>query len=113
MEHVLHLQPAFYAYILHGTKRIELRLYDEKRQQIQLGDTIKFCCEPDLTQSLRVRVVGILRYPDFATLLQDFDCAVLADRAYSKERLLATLQTFYPLVKQQQYGVVGLRIEPL
>lgn len=111
MEHTLKLQPEFYDYILHGTKRIENRLYDEKRQQIHLGDTIKFLREPELTQSFTARVVGILRYPDFATMFQDFDIAVLADKNYTKARLLATLQEFYPLAEQQQYGVVGLRIE--
>ncbi len=113
MEHTLKLQPEFYDYILHGTKRIENRLYDEKRQQIHLGDTIKFLREPELTQAFTARVVGILRYADFATMFQDFDIAVLADQSYTKDRLLATLQSFYPLAEQRQYGVVGLRIEPL
>lgn len=31
MEHVLKLQPKYFDYINNGTKRIELRLYDEKR----------------------------------------------------------------------------------
>ncbi len=113
MEHVLKLQPEFYDYILHGTKRIENRLYDEKRQQIRLGDTIKFLREPELTQTFTAKVVGILRYTDFATLFQDFDIAVLADRSYTKARLLDTMQKFYPSQQQQQYGVVGLRIEPI
>lgn len=113
MEHTLKLQPEFYDYILHGTKRIETRLYDEKRQQIRLGDTIKFLREPELTPAFTARVVGILRYADFASLFADFDIAVLADKTYTKERLLATMQQFYPLTKQQQYGVVGFRIEPI
>lgn len=32
MEHEMKLQDKYYNYILNGTKRIELRLYDEKRQ---------------------------------------------------------------------------------
>ena len=32
MEHELKLQPNFFNYVKYGTKRIELRLYDEKRQ---------------------------------------------------------------------------------
>lgn len=33
MEHILKLQPKYFDYINTGTKRIELRLYNEKRQK--------------------------------------------------------------------------------
>ena len=42
MEHEMKLQPEYYNFILNGTKRIELRLLDEKRSKIKIGDTIKF-----------------------------------------------------------------------
>ena len=48
MVHVMKLQPEYFNYILNGTKRIEIRLYDEKRQNIKLGDKIKFLKEPNL-----------------------------------------------------------------
>ena len=42
MIHRLGIQPKYFDYIKNGTKRIELRLYDEKRQKIAIGDTIEF-----------------------------------------------------------------------
>lgn len=48
MEHILKLKPKYFNYIKNGTKRIELRLYDEKRQTINIGDTIIFQREPEL-----------------------------------------------------------------
>ena len=36
MTHILKLQPKFFDFIKDGTKRIELRLFDEKRQQLIL-----------------------------------------------------------------------------
>ena len=62
MEHELKLQPRYYEYILGGTKDIEIRLYDEKRQKINIGDTIIFKKEPELNESFKVKVVGLLRY---------------------------------------------------
>ena len=41
MEQEMKLQPEYYNFILNGTKRIEIRLFDEKRQQIKIGDIIK------------------------------------------------------------------------
>lgn len=39
--HEMNLQPKYFDFIKDGTKRIELRLYDEKRQLIRLGDIIE------------------------------------------------------------------------
>ena len=41
------LQPNYYNYMLHGTKRIEIRVYDEKRKNLNLGETITFLKEPE------------------------------------------------------------------
>lgn len=113
MEHILKLQPKYFNYIQNGTKRIELRLYDEKRQKIQIGDSIIFKKEPDLDVSMKVKVVGLIRYDTFDKLIQDFDIKLLADSSMSKEELLNALQEFYTQDMQKQYGVIGIRIEML
>ena len=41
MKHEMGLQPKYFGYIKNGTKRIGLRLFDEKRQKVRLGDTIE------------------------------------------------------------------------
>ena len=83
----MNLQPTYFDYIKTGTKRIELRLYDEKRQQIALGDTIEFAkSEQDKFQA---KVIGLLRYASFADLFQDFDISILADASMTKPELLA------------------------
>ena len=88
MIHEMKLQPKYYNYILNGTKRIELRLFDEKRQKIKIGDTIKFLKEPDLKESFFVKVVGLLQYNSFEELFNDFDITILADKEMTKEELL-------------------------
>lgn len=111
MIHELKLQPEYYEFILNGTKRIEIRLFDEKRQKIKIGDTIKFLKEPELKESFKVKVVGLLRYKTFEDLFKDFDISVLADKSMTKEELIKVLETFYTKEKQKEYGVVGIRIE--
>lgn len=113
MEHILKLQPKFFNYIKNGTKRIELRLYDEKRQKINLGDIIIFKKEPDLEETLSVRVTGLLRYKSFEELFNDFPIDLMADKSMTKDELLNTLEEFYTPEKQKQYGVVGIRIEKI
>lgn len=60
MEHILKLKPKYFNYINNGTKRIELRLYDEKRQTINIDDTIIFQKEPELEVTIKVKVIVLL-----------------------------------------------------
>lgn len=105
------LQSKYYNYIKSGTKRIELRLYDEKRKNINIGDIITFYKEPELVESFDSKVIGLLRYNSFSDLFKDFDIELLADKSMSKEELLNTLERFYTVDMQKKYGILGIRIE--
>lgn len=106
--HEMNLQQRYFDYIKNGTKRIELRLYDEKRQKIQIGDSIEFT-SPD-GEKLKAEVVGLLRYKTFADLFEDFDISILADASMTKDELLSVLGEFYTPEMQEKYGVVGIRL---
>ena len=105
------LQPKFFDFIKYGTKRIELRLYDEKRRNIELGDKIVFRKEPELKEVVEATVVGLLRYKSFKELFEDFDMSLLADRSMTKGELLEVLEEFYTVEKQEEFGVLGIKVE--
>lgn len=109
--HEMNLQPKYFDYIKSGTKRIELRLFDEKRQQIQLGDIIEFAKSED--EKFKAEVIGLLRYGSFDDLFEDFDISILADRSMTKQELLDVLSEFYTPEKQAKYGVIGIRLKLL
>ena len=109
--HEMNLQPKYFDFIKDGTKRIELRLFDEKRQQIQLGDTIEFAKSED--EKFQAQVIGLLRYNSFQDLFEDFDISILADASMTKQELLDVLSEFYTPEKQAQYGVIGIRLKLL
>ena len=111
MNHELKLQPEYYNFIKEGTKRIEIRLYDEKRQTIKIGDTITFLKEPEYNESFSVKVTGLLRYNTFDDLFKDFSIDMLADKSMTKDELKDVLEVFYTKEKQEQYGVLGIRLE--
>ena len=111
MEHEMKLQPEYYNFILNGTKRIEIRLYDEKRQQIKIGDVIKFLKEPELNDSFNAKVICLLRYNSFEEMFNDFDISILSDESMTKDELISVLEQFYTKEKQEKYGVLGIRIE--
>ena len=106
MAHEMKLQSTYYDFIKYGTKRIELRLFDEKRSLLKISDKIKF-----LKEIFEAKVIGLLRYDSFSNLFKDFDISILADKSMTKDELLDVLQEFYTEEKQKEYGVLGIRIE--
>lgn len=95
--------------IVDGTKTIESRLFDEKRQQIKLGDRIKFICKDNPTKKVTTIVKALYLYPDFISMFSDFSPTYFG--GVSKEELLKEIETFYSKDEQVKYGVVGIKIE--
>ena len=107
----MNLQERYFDYIQTGTKRIELRLYDDKRRQIKLGDEIEFAKSD--TVKLKAQVIGLLLYNSFEELFEDLPMELLADKTMTKSELLRVLGEFYTDEQQQKYGVVGIRLKIL
>ncbi len=108
--HKMNLQSKYFDYILSGTKRVELRLLDEKRKKINVGDTIIFKDE-ETDESFEALVINLHKYDTFENLFKDFDISILADVSMTKQQLLDVLETFYTKEKQSTYGVVGIEIK--
>jgi len=66
--HDLQLATVPYESIKSGAKTIESRLYDAKRQLINIGDEVLFTNRENTAETLRVRVIGLLRYATFRDL---------------------------------------------
>ena len=56
--------------IKNGTKTVEFRLYDEKRQTIQIGDEIEFSKLPELQEKLLVKVIDLYKEKSFEKLFK-------------------------------------------
>lgn len=95
--------------IASGQKVIESRLYDEKRQQINIGDTIEFSENDNPENTAKTIVKGLLRYSTFKELFADHDPSLFGEE--SKEFLLNQIKQFYSDEDEQNYGVVGVRLE--
>lgn len=113
-EHVMNLTPAPMQEIRTGNKTIELRLNDEKRKQISVGDTIKFINTEDSNDTLRVKVVDLFLFSSFAEL---YDNLPLLNCGYNEDNINTALpedmEMYYSREKQNKYGVVGIEISLL
>lgn len=111
IEHTLKLQEEYYNYILYGTKRVEIRLNDDKRKLLNIGDHIRFLKEPLLKDSFLTKVVDLIYFENFEKMFENLPIEILADKSINKCNLLIDLNKFYPPEKQEKYGICCIKIE--
>lgn len=111
MRHEMSLRPGPFEAIATGRKRYELRLNDDKRQTIRVGDEIVFTRTTD-EATLTVRVKSLHPFASFAELYAALPLLECGYRPDNVERARPSdMEAYYPPEKQAQYGVLGIGIE--
>ena len=109
MKHKMKLHNEPFILIKNGTKTIEMRLNDEKRQLIKIGDTIEFENRVTL-EVLNVEVINLYKFNSFYELYKHFDKGCLGyntnDDANPRD-----MEKYYSLMEQKQYGVLAIEIK--
>ena len=106
MLHKMKLNKEPFEKIKNGTKTIEFRLYDEKRQKVKIGDKIEFSKLPDLKEKLLVDVIDLYKEETFKNLFQKI--YTNEDEIKSKTK---SMYKIYSPEKEKKYGVLGIKIK--
>lgn len=110
--HFMRLKPAPFGLIRDGRKSIELRLYDEKRRKLQIGDGILFE-NSEAPELLLTRMTGLRVFDSFDALYQALPLEACgypsADVAAASP---ADMEAYYSKEEQQRFGVVGIELAP-
>ena len=107
MKHSMKLFQEPFIKISKGTKTIELRLYDEKRSKINVGDLIEFTMIDDSDQKIVVEVTALYRFNSFSDLYKKLPLNKLGYPA-GKEASPDHMLNYYSADQQKKYGVVGI-----
>lgn len=108
--HNMKLHAGPFEKIKSGVKTIELRLYDEKRQQIKEGDAIIFT-NTATGEKLTATVQKLHRFASFEELykaLPLLQCGYTAEDIDSASP--ADMAQYYSAEEQEKYGVVGIEL---
>ena len=99
----------YYNLLKSDKKVIELRLFDEKRQNIKIGDEIIFSDANNPNNSFKAIVVNLYQAKNFEELCQ----SIKPEHAgfSSKTELVSVMERFYPFPLQQKFGVLGIKIK--
>jgi ASC-1-like (ASCH) protein len=105
--HTLRLHPEPFDEIARGGKTIELRLFDEKRQQMRIGDKLQFVDRRDEQNIITTQIVGLVRAASFAELLENDEIARASGP--HAQWLNDQLSQFYSIEDQRKYGAIGIK----
>lgn len=108
MRHNMKLNNDPYNSIYYGNKDVEMRLNDEKRQLINVGDTITFT-NVDTMECFDAKVINLHKYDDFGELYKRFDKVRLGYKEDDKARP-EDMEEYYSKEEIDKYGVVGIEI---
>lgn len=111
MKHNMKLQNNPFEMIKNGTKTIEMRLNDEKRKKLNIGDTIEFR-NIITTETLETLIEDIKNYPNFKELYKNYSKEELG---YLKDEIAnpKDMEKYYSKEEQEKYGVLAIKIRKI
>jgi len=108
----MNLNPHPFRAISEGKKTIELRLFDEKRRLINVGDQIVFTNTDNEDQRITVQVIGLHKFDSFDELYKNLP---LLKCGYTEENINNAkpedMESYYSPEKQKLYGVLGIEVK--
>lgn len=109
MIHKMHINNDQFSRIKNGTKTVEKRLNDEKRQQLKVKDLVEFT-NRITGENITAQIVNLYEYPSFEELYKHFDKISMGydkeDDADSKD-----MEQYYSKEDLEKYGVIAIVIE--
>ena len=109
MLYSMKLQTQPFLAIKSGRKTIEMRLNDNKRKNINVGDMVEFT-DVNTGKTLLCRVVNLYRCVSFDELYKNHDKISIG----YKENEIADpkdMLAYYPQEEIDKYGVVGIEVK--
>lgn len=106
--HVMKLTQNAFDAIVAGTKRFELRLNDEKRQKVQVGDRIVFRRLPDLEERILVNVTSLTSYKDFGEMYEGLKSEY---PEWKKNDWIEAMYKHYSREEEKKWGALAIGIE--
>ena len=109
MKHFMKLAPRPFEFIKRGTKTVEMRLNDEKRRIIKVGDEIVFTHTVS-GETLLAEVTALYSYENFDKLYTLFSPEALG---YTKDEIPSPedMKVYYSVEQIEKYGVLGIGLK--
>lgn len=97
--------------VKNGTKRVEVRLYDKKRELMKVGNTLTFYKRPLEIEKIETKITGLQKFKTIEELLNKYEMKEIYIEGFNKEEFIKILERFYSKEEQEKYGFVAIEFE--
>lgn len=111
MNHIMKLREIYFNKIKDGEKIYEIRLNDEKRKLISIGDTLTFLKEPNHTETLETIVEELIHYNSFEEMTNSLDPYEIGFDNEEKQSIIDIYHSFYSTEEEKKYGVLAIKVK--
>ncbi|PKR77157.1 hypothetical protein CEY16_10460 [Halalkalibacillus sediminis] len=94
-----------------GNKKIEVRLNDEKRRKISVGDTITFTKVPEETEQIKVEVTAMVSYSSFHEMYSNFPASDLGAEGKTIEEMVKSTYHIYTPEQEKKWGTLAIQVK--
>lgn len=111
MNHDMTLYDDPFNAIQSNEKLVEIRLWDQKRRQLKVNDTITFTKLSNPLETLTVRVMALDRFHTFKEMYETLPDQILGAHGQTVEQMLENTYKIYSPEQEKQWGTVSIHIE--
>lgn len=94
-----------------GRKTVEVRLNDEKRRKMNIGDRIKFVKVPEENDDLFVEVLELRVFPTFKEMYESIPADNFDTVGDTMEKMLSETYEVYTPEQEKQWGTLAITIK--
>ena len=106
-----HLDEDVFEVVKLGIKNVEVRVNDEKRRKMKIGDEIVFFKRTLEEEKIVTKITNLRLFNNFDELVKEYNIERLYLDTFSKEEFVKLLGRFYSIEEQEKYGVVAIEFE--
>lgn len=110
MFYTMRLQQKHFSAIKEGYKVLEIRLNDEKRQLIKIGDEIEFSLADDLSQKIYTLVEDLYYFSTFKEAFYSFQPS---EYGSENEEDYLNMYEYYSKEDEEHFGVLVIKIKKI
>ncbi|GGE71113.1 ASC-1-like (ASCH) protein [Priestia taiwanensis] len=111
MKHAMGLYEEPFESIKTGKKVYEVRLYDEKRRKINVGDVIEFTRIPENGETLEVEVLELCQYNTFREMYEAIPFSLFDCEGWMMEEMLDGTYEVYTKEQEKQWGTLAIKVK--
>ena len=111
MEMIVHLHPEVFDIVAQGVKDVEVRVNDEKRRKLKVGDTLIFLKRPEEKEQINGIVKNLVYFSSFEEVMDFYPVKRFYLEDTSKEEYIQLMKKFYSDEEVLENGVVAIEFE--